>query len=241
VGWTAQSPNLFQELATLIASLLSGSITASFLTGQVNGSAPASDIGPWANGDEWWFWDVSTNAYQPSQQGCPIGTVMMWGTRPITSVPPRWLLCKGQGLPIATYPRLYTAIGDIWGTVAFDGVTFYLPPPAVLFLNGAGFTDTANDPNYNDSNSTDGQTAIRGGSQTAKLVANQLPAAKISIPLVNTQQITGNTNQPNIQTPGSDQYLYPVTDENGNPLGTGQQVIPVMPPFVVVHYVIKYM
>jgi hypothetical protein len=51
---------------------------------------------------------------------------------------------------------------------------------------------------------------------------------------------TGNNNQPNIQLTGSD-FVYPVTDESGNPLGANQQNVAVMPPFVNVHYVIKYM
>jgi microcystin-dependent protein len=237
VGWTAQSPDRFKELATLVASLLSGTITASFLTGKIGGSAPTSDVGPWQNGDEWWFWDPTTHQYWPSEQGAPVGAMMMWGTQPVAAIPPRWLLCKGQNESASIYPRLFQAIGYTWGG---SGDSFWLPPAAVMFVNAPNWNPPAGDPNYDDSQSPDGSIAIFGGSQVAALVPTNIPPAKISIPIVKTQMITGNTLEPNIQTPGL-QYLYPVTDEHGVPLGTNQQSISVMPPFVTVHYVMKYM
>jgi microcystin-dependent protein len=239
VGWTAQSPDLFKDLASLVASLLSGTITASFLTGQIGGAAPTSDIGPWQNGNEWWFWDpsVTPHQYWPSQQGAPVGSVMMWGTQSDASVPARWLLCAGQSVPIATYPRLYNAIGHTWG--GSSSTTFKLPPAAMMFLNAPNWFPP-NDPHQDYSHSPDGSVNVRGGWEVATLSAQNLPAAKISMPVINAKLITGNNNQPNIQSTGSS-YLYPVTDESGKPLGAGQQNISVMPPFVVVHYVIKYM
>jgi microcystin-dependent protein len=235
VGWTAQSPDRFKELATLVASLLSGSITASFLTGQVGGSAPTSDIGPWANGDEWWFFDPVTHQYQPSQQGSPIGSIMIWCIK--GHIPSRWLICKGQALNVSDYPRLYTAIGNTWGGT--PGSNFNLPPSAVMFLNAPNWAPPT-DPHFDKSHSTDGVTNIRGGWQVATLSPKNLPAAKISIPIINTQMNTGNQNQPNIQQTGSS-YLYPVTDENGHQIGANQQNLSTMPPFVTVHFVIKYM
>lgn len=236
VGWTAQSPDRFKELATLVASLLSGRITASFLTGQVGGSAPTHDIGPWQNGNEWWFWDPITHQYWPSQQGAPVGSIMMWGTEPVGSVPSRWLICQGQQVPIATYPRLFNAIGYTWGG---GGGSFGLPPGAVMFLNAPNWYPP-DDPHYDASQSPDGYVNIRGGWQVATLGSENLPAAQIKIPFINTQMITGATQVPNIQLTGS-QYLYPVTDEQGNQIGVNQQNISIMPPFVTVYYVIKYM
>lgn len=236
VGWTAQSPDRFKELATLVASLLSGSLTASFLTGQVGGTAPTHDVGPWQVGTEWWFWDPRTHQYWPSEQGAPVGAIMMWGAQPVSSVPSRWLLCSGQGVATATYPRLFNAIGYAWGG---GGGVFNLPPPAVMFLNAPNWYPP-DDPHYDPSQSPDGYMNIRGGWQVATLTAENLPAAKIQIPFKNTQMVTGTTQQPNIQLTGQ-QYLYPVTDEFGNPIGASQQNISIMPPFVVVHFVIKYM
>jgi microcystin-dependent protein len=236
VGWTAQSPDQFKQLTSLVASLLSGTITASFLTGQVGGGAPASDIGPWQNGNEWWFWDPLTHQYWPSEQGAPVGAVMMWGTQSPASVPARWLLCKGQLVSTTTYPRLFNAIGYTWGG---SGTNFGLLPAAVFFLNAPNWSPPS-DPHEDGSQSPDGIVNIRGGWQVATIQAQNIPAAKISIPVVNTQMDSANNNQPNIQLTGSD-FTYPVTDESGNPLGAGQQNISVMPPFVNVHYVIKYM
>lgn len=242
LGWTAQTPNQFQKLATLVASLMTGSITASFLTGQVGGSAPSSDIGPWANGNEWWVWEPATSVspaqYQPSQQGAPVGTIMMWANGNAATVPARWLLCQGQALAIATYPRLYSAIGNTWRKKPAAGV-FYLPPPAVFFANAPGFY-APNDPNFDASQSPDKSVNITGGRQVENITPLNLPACKISIPVINTQMNTGSTNMPNIQLTGSN-YLYPVTDEFGNQLGANRENISIMPPFCVVYFVIKYM
>lgn len=239
VGWTAQAPNQIGQLATLVASLLSGQITASFLIGQVGGSEPATNLyGPWANGNEWWFWDITTQQYQPSQQGCPIGTIAMWCLPAHVNIPSRWLRCFGQMIPISTYPRLYNAVEGIWGQ---DATHFRLPPPAVMFLNAANFVP-ASGITVNDSQSPDGQVFITGGSQTAMLKANQLPACKISIPFVNTQMIIGTSiSIPDLQQPGSTKYSYPVTDENGVRLGAQQQALPTLPPVALVHFIIKYM
>jgi hypothetical protein len=52
--------------ATQLVANLSATITGNFLTGQVGGTAPTSNIGPWANGNTWWFWNASLTvpAYQ---------------------------------------------------------------------------------------------------------------------------------------------------------------------------------
>lgn len=52
--------------AQQLVANLSATITGNFLTGQVGGSAPSTNIGPWANGNQWWFWNASlpTPAYQ---------------------------------------------------------------------------------------------------------------------------------------------------------------------------------
>lgn len=238
VGWTAKSPNQFQALATLVASLLSGTMTASLLTGQIGGSAPSTDVGPWQNGNEWWFYDLATHQYWPSQQGTPVGSVMMWGNANTATVPSRWLLCQGQALSIATYPRLYAAVGHTWKRNPASGY-FYLPPPAVFFANAPNFY-APNDPNLDWSQSPDRSVNITGGRQEETITPTNLPAAKISIPFVNAKLITGNNNQPNIQLTGSS-YSYPVTDEFGAQLGADQQNVSVMPPFAVVYFIIKYM
>lgn len=52
--------------ATQLVANLSATITGNFLTGQIGGTAPTTNIGPWANGTQWWFWNASlpTPAYQ---------------------------------------------------------------------------------------------------------------------------------------------------------------------------------
>jgi len=239
VGWTAQAPNRFQKLVQLIASLLSGSIDASFITGQIGGPAPNHDIGPWQVGDEWWFWDPALGSYQPSQQGCPVGTIAIWCQR--FNVPARWLKCTGQLLPISGYPALYDAIGGTWGG---NQGNFRLPPDKLMFLNAPGFSPVT--AGVDGSQSPDGLVFITGGSQTALLAPNNFPACRIQIPYVTAKLTPGNASLPNTQSPAPPGYAYPVATESyplnlGTPVGTNQAVVPTMPPFVSIHYIIKYM
>jgi Phage Tail Collar Domain len=244
VGWKAQSPGLYNALLALVAKSLSGTIEATFITGQVGGSAPPAPApgttpNPWLNGNEWWVWDPLTAQYQPSQQGCPVGTIMMWGAPITLGIPPRWLLCNGAAVSRTTYSRLYNAIGLQWGNPP-GKQTFLLPPTNCFYMNAAGFSADPTVP-MTDNGWSDG-TAARGGKQNAgPLQAMHLPSMHIAVPYLAPDMINqGGPDVPNIQGQGN-QTLYPVLDENGNVLGSNQQRFSIMPPFVTVHYLVKYM
>jgi microcystin-dependent protein len=51
----------------------------------------------------------------------PAGLVSIW---PSSTIPKGWLLCDGTGYDIATYPALYAAIGNTYGSAS---PTFLVP------------------------------------------------------------------------------------------------------------------
>lgn len=72
----------------------------------------------------------------------PAGLVSMW---PSSTIPPGWLLCNGSAYDIATYPALYAAIGNTYGSAS---PTFLVPdmrtfvPYYTGTLNATGGTST---------------------------------------------------------------------------------------------------
>lgn len=247
VGWTARTPGLYNALLALVAQSLSAQVDATFITGYVGGGQPPSQAGsptplPWLNGQEWWVWDPTISQYIPSQQGCPVGTIMMWGMPHSSSFPSsRWMHCDGSILLRSQYPRLFTAIGTTWGT-GYGKDYFQLPPTNCFYFNVCGGFGVF-DPSVpiTVTGHADG-TNVQGGSQrSAPLAANTLPAMQIRVPFLNPQIVDqGGADVPNIGMTGQ-QFLYPVQDESGNPVGSNQQPIPIMPPFLSVHFLIKYL
>ncbi len=72
----------------------------------------------------------------------PAGLVSIW---PSSTIPPGWLLCNGSAYDIATYPALYAAIGNTYGSAS---PTFLVPdmrtfvPYYTGTLNATGGTST---------------------------------------------------------------------------------------------------
>jgi microcystin-dependent protein len=230
LGWQGES---ILDIATLVAQCLSGSMEVSLITGQVGGAAPGADVGPWLNGDEWWVW-VPGYGYQPSQQGCPIGTVAMWGQAG-GAIPPRWLLCNGQALDIASYPRLYAVIGTNFGG---ESGAFFLPPSGRFYLNAQAFTP---DPSMGLGSPTK-LVGITGGSQEVTIPASGMPPLSIQVPFLNPEIIDDGTSFLNLQAgTGLSSNDYPVTDRYGVLVGSNQQPISVMPPYVGINFIIKYL
>lgn len=80
------------------------------------------------------------------------------------AIPDGWLLCDGSELSKTTYPKLYAAIGDLWG-VPNSSSNFKLPN-----LNGKV-------PVGYDSSDTDFDTVGKtGGKKTHTLTINEMPA-----------------------------------------------------------------
>lgn len=208
------------DVLNLIAESLHGTMDVHLLTGQIGGSRPTGDVGPWLNGIEWWYWNGKK--YVPTVQGCPIGTVAIWGGRGNT--PNNWLICQGQALSTTDFPELFQAIGYTWGS---SGGNFLLPPPAVFYVNAPNFGD--------------GGVNRRGGAQSAIIPTAAMPALQIQLPYLNPEMIDSNLTVSNTQGGGSSGWYYPVCDEHGVILGTNQKRIPIMPPFVAANFIIKFL
>jgi microcystin-dependent protein len=229
-----------QEILYAFVDAISATVDPTFLTGLVGGTVPpSSDIGPWATaGNEWWFWDPVSGQYQPTNQGAPIGTVIMFGG---AGVPNNWLLCDGRAVARTLYSRLFQAIGETFGAGDSQS-TFNLPPPAKFFVNAPGFA--ASDPSIPiDAGSTNQGVAARGGSQTFTITGNSLPALVALVKATDTQvNQSGTTNTIRLPTQGGLQafveYIY--AGFGGPQTGTNQAPIAILPPFCAINHVIKY-
>jgi microcystin-dependent protein len=236
------------ETMQAFAAALSASVDVTFLTGQVGGTMPSSDIGPWLNlGDPahgvpsgWYFFDARTNQYQPSEQGAPVGTMAIWGGN---ATPSNWLLCNGAAVSRTTYARLFQAIGTTWGIG--DGATsFNLPPGGRIYINAPGFVADPIVPI--DAGSANQGVNARGGAQTAMLQSANMPAMKVTIGALQPAftESPGAYGIPNIQGEGGNfaqTYDYRVRDNKGHLIGQANQTpFNNMPPFVAANFMIKW-
>jgi Phage Tail Collar Domain len=241
-----------QQTLEAFADALSAVIDPTFLVGltsltkQPASAAPTSDIGPWANGNEWWFWDPNTGQYQPSDQGTPIGTILLFGG---PSVPANgsWLLCYGQAVSRSLYSRLFQAIGETWGPG--DGqTTFNLPPPAKFFVNAPGWVGDVSvqtDPVGDGTFYTNQAVNARGGRQSTQMFGAMIPPLEITIPWLSPSftPVEGGYNIPNIQPQGAgapESTAYPVKDTKGGFLGVKQTPVPTVPPYAAINHIIKW-
>lgn len=81
--------------------------------------------------------DRATNATNAenatsADNGTPAGTVISFAG---ATAPTGYLVCDGQEVSKASYPELYAAIGDLWGTPQ-SGTNFKLPDLRGQFLRG---------------------------------------------------------------------------------------------------------
>jgi len=234
------TPMGVQELLNLIANnLVTNWAPSGIITGQLGGILPTTNVGPWSNNGEWWFWNPSTASYARGAEGVPVGMIAIWAG---TSVPVNWLLCDGSAVPIATYPALWAAIGGSWGSTA---TTFTLPPASVFYMNcDASFhLEAANQPTV--SGKRDGW-GVQGGSQLAPLLTNQLMPplfAKVSW-LPRPKKQPGIYGLSILQPPGqagAENWTFQVTDSTGLQLNNQDQTqFSIMPPFVAANHIIKY-
>jgi microcystin-dependent protein len=240
-------PRSVQELMNVIGDSLGTAFARKhYILGQLNGVLPTQDVGPWANGSQWWFWDATQGQYLLGAEGVPVGMMMYWGG---TGVPKNWLLCDGSPIDRVQYSQLFAVIHEDWGPG--DGVTtFNLPPPAVMYCNVGGTLAWGD----------------RGGQQTIPIVIDNLPALAVTIKttLRNKTTAGGLYGVPVLQPanqPGAQQYQYQVENANGLALNTlqtltpgppptgappagqatGSQPMASMPPFAAANIIIKFM
>jgi microcystin-dependent protein len=248
LGWRGS----IADFLILFAASLSAELSPTFLIGEtdVRNNIPTHDIGPWFDGYGWWFFDPLSGAYQPSDQGCAIGTIAMWGGG---YTPPRnWLRCDASQVDRGQYSRLFQAVGETWG--AGDGkTTFNLPPYGVIFVNAAGFVASSTVPltpqtQPDGTITTNGQgVGARGGGELSRnLLASDVPKLLAHLYVdFNFLEYTlfPQTNLPNMGAGAlgsSPQMDFPVLGLDDTVTGKDQVPISIMPPFVTINYIIKY-
>lgn len=244
----ADNPESVQELLNTIGNSLGTNFTpdSSYILGQMNGVLPQSNVGPWFNNAEWWFWSASAGAYVRSTDGVPVGMMTYWGGQ---GAPDNWLVCDGSELLRTDYNGLYQKIGTYWG--AGDGVTtFNLPPGAMFYVNDDSFRAHHVVPliqaaSNGFSNRRTGW-GVQGGAQVAELLtAQNMPALTIAVKFafigISSGGPAGLTNlYPPDQT-GLQGLGYQVLDANGTPLNVQAQTqFGIMPPFAAANLIIKY-
>jgi hypothetical protein len=235
-----------QELLNIIADSLGttfASYSGQFILGQLGGTLPESNVGPWANGSEWWYWNDKLGAYSRTHDGVPIGTIMIWGGQ---GIPNNWLLCDGTEVLRTDFSLLFQVIGTDWGPG--DGTsTFTLPPAAKFYMNAPAFIPDSRVPL--DLNSPSSGWGTRGGAQLAPILTPpNIPDLKIKVPYsaVAKKTISGSSGGFtffDFQASSVGQLIQPqLRDTNGELLNLMQPKtqIPIMPVFAAANFTIKY-
>jgi tail collar domain len=244
----ADNPESVQGLLNAIGNSLGATFVpeSNYILGQLDGVLPQSDVGPWFNNGEWWFWSPSDGSYIRSADGVPVGMMTFWGGE---GTPDNWLVCDGSELLRTDYNGLFQVIGTHWG--AGDGVTtFNLPPGAMFYMNDKDFVPDGVVPLIAAASNNFGTLktgwGIQGGAQVAALLSAQnLPALVIKVNFIWTGLSGGGpagvTNlYPATQT-GLQALPYQVLDPNGTPLNSQAQTqFGIMPPFAAANLIIKF-
>jgi microcystin-dependent protein len=242
----ADNPGSVQELLNAIGNSLGTTFVpqSNYILGQLDGVLPRSNVGPWFNNGEWWFW--SAGSYIRSADGVPVGMMTWWGGQ---GTPDNWLVCDGSELSRTDYNGLFKAISTYWG--AGDGVTtFNLPPGGMFYMNDGSFH--ARNPVPLIQAASNGFSnrrigwGIQGGAQVAELLtAQNMPALSIKVNFMWTGLSGGGpagvTNLYPANQTGLTALPYQVLDPNGTPLNVQAQTqFAIMPPFAAANLIIKF-
>ena len=139
---------------------------------------------------------VMASFVTPSDDGVPVGTVMIWAGEKNT-VPPGWKVCNGRKLGVKEYPELFAAIGGAWGRPSAG--KFRLPDLRGRFIRGV------DDGSGWDPDADDRELTAEGGNSTG----------------VGTTQMDSMRQHSHGQTAHSHQYLRYTS--HGSLFGGGDQ------------------
>ena len=171
--------------------------------------------------------------------GVPIGTIVSFGG---SEPPAGWVFCDGSELIIADYQELYEVIGTsygagdstFWAQVSLPATTFNLPNLQGRVPVGAGVVEYF-DLGVQAAKSKGFSIGETGGEAEHTLTINEMPSHNHSL-----NCISGGGNQ-NAGFPSCD---FTGSSSNGGSWGTvnnkgGNQPHQILPPYAVVHYIIK--
>ncbi len=167
------------DFADQIVANLQATISGNFLTGQIGGNPPTTNVGPWANNGHWWFWDPGSSTYiqESLTSNFPSGSILSFGG---IAAPTGFLLCDGSSYLTATYPALFAVIGTNYGG---SGSNFNVPNLVGAFPRGV----------------VAGSIGTTGGSNTVTISTAQLPAHN---------HVINVTNPPHAHTISPDPHAH---------------------------------
>lgn len=158
----------------------------------INTTSPSSSYKLDVNGNS----NVSGRVYQDAFMLVPPGSIMPYA---VSSAPGGWLLCDGSAVSRSTYATLFSLIGSTYGNG--NGYnTFNLPDMRGRMIVGFNSSDTSFD--------SLGET---GGSKTATLTTNELPAHTHS-----TSTTSNGSHTHSITDPGHNHYFTTINDDYNN-------------------------
>lgn len=131
-GWAGTPDEFLQEIAGSIIF----DATGAFLTGQIGGAEPVTDVGLFVDGKKLKVWDDDLAQYAPIET-VPIGAaVPYFGTG---AVPENYLFCdNAEYSKVGDYAALYAVIGDRHKRAGDDSDKFRVPDLRGRSLTGAG-------------------------------------------------------------------------------------------------------
>ncbi|MGN1217373.1 MAG: phage tail protein, partial [Phocaeicola sp.] len=166
------------------------------------------------------------------------GEIKMWAG---DTIPDGWLLCDGSEVSKTTYPNLYAAIGDLWGTPASSS-NFVLPNLTGRVPVGYNSADT-------DTTETFGTVGATGGARGAWYHTHTIPSSgahghtnKYMADISGTQGTRdlpysgGDKTQTSmIVSSGAHTHTINSSGSSGNQIAVDKAN---MPPYAVIKYII---
>lgn len=147
----------------------------------------------------------------------PIGTIQMW---PTDTPPSGWLICNGQNITQAAYPRLYLVLGGTNGNIN-------IPNFEGRFPLGAGRSSQTT--------ATSHTLLSTGGEETHTLTLEEMPAHSHEISYRTRNKDGNGTQVSDLSMTGSTANTESAGgDTNGNTVPHNN-----MPPFYTIHFIIK--
>lgn len=153
----------------------------------------------------------------------PVGCIMAWAG---TGVPEGWLLCDGRSLSRASYPKLFSAIGVVYGSSS--QTMFSLPDMRTRVPVGRNPTGTF------------ATLGAKGGSERHTLTTAEIPAH-------NHNATTGGRNMGMWKTNSSGGSQWELLSTSGASQVSGFEISNTgggqshnnLQPYIVVNYIIK--
>lgn len=188
----------------------------------------------------------SLNAYM-NKAIVPVGTIWPYAgvvnttTKPL---PDGWLFCDGSELSTTLYRDLFLILGEVYGTSTTPGM-FKLPDMRCRFVLGFNSTNPTYKPSFGGFNQSPLELGQLGGVFTHTLTQSEMAMhthdCTVSTSYIKLLSYPGKqVEQQQRGNPNSfSGNIFPDLDLASTPTG-GDMHHNTTPPFVAMHYIIKY-